>query len=81
MPLSEKWEFVLRGDLGGFGVSSDFTAVAAGGVLYSFNETISLDVQYKALWVDYENGSRSAPGYFAYDTVIHGPIIGLKLEF
>jgi hypothetical protein len=80
-PVSEKWQIVLRGDVGGFGAGSDFTAVAAGGILYSFNETISLDVQYKALWVDYEDGTRGTPGYFAYDTVTHGPLIGVKFEF
>jgi hypothetical protein len=81
MPMADKWKLVLRGDVGGFGVGSDFTAVAAGGILYSFNETFSLDVQYKALWVDYEDGTRGAPGYFAYDTVTHGPLVGLKFEF
>jgi hypothetical protein len=79
--MSEKWQIVLRGDVGGFGVGSDFTAVAAGGVLYSFTEALSLDVQYKALWVDYEDGTKGAPGYFAYDTVTHGPLIGLKIDF
>jgi hypothetical protein len=81
LPVSEKWQIVLRGDVGGFGVGSDFTAVAAGGILYSFTEALSLDVQYKALWVDYEDGTKGSPGYFAYDTVTHGQIIGLKIEF
>jgi hypothetical protein len=80
-PMSEKWKLVLRGDVGGFGAGSDFTAVAAGGILYNFNETISLDVQYKALWVDYEDGTRGTPGYFAYDTVTHGPLVGVKFDF
>jgi hypothetical protein len=80
-PMSEKWQIVLRGDVGGFGVGSDFTAVAAGGILYSFTEVLSLDVQYKALWVDYEDGTKGSPGYFTYDTVTHGPLIGLKIEF
>ena len=81
MPMADKWKLVLRGDVGGFGAGSDFTAVAAGGILYSFNETFSLDVQYKALWVDYEDGTKGSPGYFAYDTVTHGPLIGLRIDF
>jgi hypothetical protein len=40
-----------------------------------------MDLQYKALWVDYEDGSAGQAGYFAYDTVTHGPIVGLKIEF
>jgi hypothetical protein len=80
-PISEKWQVVLRGGVGGFSVGSDFTALAAGGILYSFTETFSLDLQYKALWVDYETGTKGDPGYFAYDTVTHGPLVGLKIEF
>ena len=80
-PMSEKWKLALRGDVGGFGVGSDFTASAAAGILYSFSKTISLDVKYRALWVDYENGTKGTPGYFAYDTVTHGPILGLIFEF
>jgi len=80
-PMSQKWKLALRGDVGGFGAGSDFTASAACGVLYSFGKTVSLDVKYRALWVDYENGTKGTPGYFAYDTVTHGPILGLIFEF
>ncbi len=79
--MKEKWKLVLRGDVGGFGAGSDFTASASGGVYYSFSETVSLDIQYKALWVDYEDGTKGTPGYFAYDTVTHGPILGIKFDF
>jgi len=80
-PLNDKWELQLRGDIGGFGLESDFTAVLATGIQYQLGETIDLDIQYKALWVDYESGSRGQPGYFEYDTVTHGPIIGLIFSF
>jgi hypothetical protein len=79
--MGEKWNLALRGDVGGFGAGSDFTASAAGGVLYSFSETLSLDVKYRALWVDYEDGTKGTPGYFAYDTVTHGAIVGLVIGF
>jgi len=79
--LSRDWELVLRGDIGGFGVSSDFSGLLAAGAHYRFRELISLDIQYKALWVDYEDGNRGTPGYFAYDTVTHGPVIGVIFEY
>jgi len=80
-PMKEKWKLVLRGDVGGFGATSDFTAAAHCGINYSFSETVSLTAKYKALWVDYEDGTKGTPGYFAYDTVTHGPILGVMFEF
>lgn len=79
--LGLDWRLVLRGDVGGFGVSSDFSSLLSAAIYYSFNELVSLDIQYKALWVDYEDGTRGTPGYFAYDTVTHGPVIGVIFEF
>lgn len=79
--LGLDWRLVLRGDIGGFGVSSDFSGLLSAAVHYSLSELVLLDIQYKALWVDYEDGTRGTPGYFAYDTVTHGPAIGVIFEF
>lgn len=79
--LSDRWQMQLRGDVGGFGIESDFTSVLSASFLYQFSQRFSLDLQYKAVWVDYEEGKSGQPGYFAYDTVTHGPIVGLKISF
>lgn len=81
IPMSEKFDLVLRGDIGGFGIASDFTSNITAGFHYRFTDMISLDVLYKALWVDYETGTSGFPGYFSYKTVTHGPILGLLFEF
>ncbi len=81
IPLSDSFELVFRSDVGGFGISSDFTALVAAGFHYRFTEMISLDVRYKALWVDYETGAEGTPDYFSYTTVTHGPILGVIFEF
>ncbi len=44
-------------------------------------KSIELDLQYKALAVDYETGTPGQKGYFMYDTITHGPIIGLVFKF
>jgi hypothetical protein len=45
-------------------------------------ESILLDLKYRALWVDYENdGTKGQPGYFEYDTVTHGSLIGFIFKF
>ncbi len=79
--LAEDWTFFVRGDIGGFGIASDFTALGNFGVMYDITKTVILNIQYKALWVDYETGTKNTPDYFAYDTVTHGPIIGLIFKF
>jgi hypothetical protein len=79
--ISDRWKMQLRGDVGGFGIEADFTSALSASFLYRFSERFSLDLQYRAMWVDYEEGNSGQPGYFAYDTVTHGPIVGLKIEF
>ena len=79
--VDDRWTFIARGDVGGFGLESDFTASLSTGFHFRMTESMILDVQYKATWVDYEDGSAGQPGYFAYDTVTHGPLIGLVFDF
>jgi len=80
-PMSDRWSLQGRADIGGFGVGSDFSYQLVAGFDFALSETLSLDMQYKALWVNYTTGKPGAPGYFKYDTVTHGPLIGLILNF
>lgn len=77
--LNENWSFRTRGDIGGG--ASDFTASASVGFLYKINESLELDIKYKALWVDYETGTQGTQSYYTYDTVTYGPLIGLTMKF
>jgi len=80
--LSARWASLLRGDIGGLGLESDFTSSVVAGARYQMSDNWLLDLQYKATWVDYDNGkTTSQPGYFAYDTVTHGPLIGAIYKF
>jgi hypothetical protein len=79
--LNEQWQMQLRGDIGGLGLEADFTSTLAASFRYSLSQSVDLDLQYKATWVDYESGSRGSPGYFQYDTVTHGPVIGVIFKF
>jgi opacity protein-like surface antigen len=80
-PVSERWTLSVQADIGGFGVGSDFSYAASAGAMYRFTETFAIDLKYRGLWVDYEDGTRGTPGYFAYDTVTHGPVVGLIINF
>ncbi len=80
-PMNENWSFRVRGDVGGFGIESDFSAVIEIGALYDINEDWQVDLRFKSLWVDYEEGAKGTADYFAYDTVNFGPIIGITYKF
>jgi len=80
-PINAKWALGLRGDVGGFGVKSDFSSAVGLSVFYHFKPSLVLELAYRATWVDFDDGTRQTPGYFAYDTVTHGPLIGLAFKF
>jgi hypothetical protein len=63
-PIGERWKMQLRGDVGGLGLEADFTSTLSAGFRFAMTQSIELDLQYKATWVDYESGSRGDPGYF-----------------
>lgn len=76
--LSERWSVLIRGDIGGFGVGSDFAWQAVGAVGYRWWTdfgSITLYGGYRALSQDYTNGD------FNWDLTVHGPIIGLRFTF
>ena len=76
-------ELLLRADVGGFDVGSQFSwnVLAA----YSFDFAVRNGVTYsgvlgyRALSVDYEKGSGASK--YEYDVVQHGPLVGLAIRF
>jgi hypothetical protein len=76
--LAESWEFLLRADVGGFGLGSDFAWQALGVLGWRFDifgAPSTLFAGYRALAQDYEDGG------FEWDVVAHGPIIGIEFRF
>jgi len=81
--LAPGQDLVLRADIGGFDVGSQFSwnALAA----YSWDIAVREGVTYsgvlgyRALDVDYEQGS--GLNKYEYDVLMHGPIVGLTVGF
>ena len=75
--------FVASGDVGGFGVGSQFSWQALAAINYDFcvrnNVTWSGMLGYKALFVDYSKGSGLTR--YEYDMTMHGPILGITARF
>ncbi|MET1411811.1 hypothetical protein ABVF61_06060 [Roseibium sp. HPY-6] len=80
--LNDKWSLYGTGNIGGFnfGFASDFTWGAQGGVGYHFNDSVALQLHYKATAVDFDN-DKSGIRNFQYDTITHGPLVGLVFNF
>lgn len=75
--FADKWALITRGDIGGFGVGSDFAWSASGLIDWRPWKHVGFLLGYRALYADYETGSGS--GKFAFDATMHGPIIGLNI--
>jgi hypothetical protein len=82
-PIAEQWNMRLSGDVGGFGIAdgADLTWSATATVMFRMSEKLILDLGYQALGVDYDNGKAANDGFFAYDTITHGPLVGLLIKF
>jgi len=79
--LNQRWKMQFIGDIGGMGIESKFTSNIDLGLQYKMTNLLTLDIKYKATWVNYESGKSGQVDYFQYDTVTHGPIIGLIFNF
>ena len=80
--FSEHVFLLFAGDVGGFGVGSDFAWSVTGLFGYRW-QAAGLDwavlAGYKALGQDYETGS--GVRRFRWDTTMHGPVLGLSVRF
>ena len=76
-------ELVLRGDIGGFGLGSDFSWQAIGAYGFDLGTyqgiTFSGVIGYRALYVDYAQGEGRRR--YEFDMLQHGPVLGLSARF
>ncbi len=74
---------VLRGDIGGFGVGSNFSRQALAALNYDFcvrnNVTWSGMIGYRALYVDYSRGAGLT--HYEYNMTKYGPMFGISARF
>ena len=77
--IKDKWLFQLRGDVGGFGIGSDFTWQAQAYFGYRFSKLFQLTAGYRILSIDYEKSTGSEP--FVFDIDEFGPVIRFGFNF
>jgi hypothetical protein len=78
-PLSERWWLGVHGDVGGFGVGSELAWQAYANIGFRASDLVSLIVGYRALDMDYEDGS--GDDLFRYDVLTAGPQLGVAFRF
>jgi len=74
--LTDKLALNLEGDVGGFGVGSDFTWNAQGSFAYQFTHLISAFAGYRVLYVDYKASTSNR-----FQETIQGPLGGVTFRF
>ena len=81
MPFALAWSFTVRGDLGGFGVGSDFAWQGVGTLRWQASDNLGLLAGYRYIDMDYNNGKNKDGKYFEYDMALSGPALGLVFAF
>lgn len=75
IPIADAWWANVRGDIGGFGVGSDFAWQAVANLRWQASERIGVLLAYRYMDIDYENGE--GRNYFLYDMAFSGPALGV----
>jgi hypothetical protein len=73
VPLSDKWRFSARGDIGALGSDSSRQAVLH--FRYQLRERTALDLGYHYFHTQHENGD------FEYEVTLKGPFVGVAYQF
>jgi hypothetical protein len=73
--LSDRWDFELRGDVGGFGVSSEFTYQMMALFHWDISESLAIPFGYRVL------GYQINQDDILMDTRMAGMVLGLDIRF
>lgn len=79
LPINDRWSTNVRGDIGGFGVGSDFSWQAIATLRWQATPTLGVLAAYRFLSMDYESGRNA--NYFKYDVDSQGPALGVVMSF
>lgn len=77
--IKEKWLFQVKGDLGGFGIGSDFTWQLQAYAGYRFSKLFQVSAGYKILSIDYDKGVDKER--FIYNVDTSGPVVRFGFNF
>lgn len=74
-PISERWHIIARGDLGGFGFSSELTVNLMAGAGFNMTKHSSLFLGYRYLMLDFNDDE------YLVDLTAEGFALGVEFNF
>lgn len=77
--VKDKWLLQFRGDVGGFGLGSDFSWQIQANVGYRFSKLFQTTIGYRYIGINYDKGDGIER--FQYDVDTYGPVIRLGFNF
>ncbi len=78
-PFADQWSLGVRGDIGGFGIGSDFAWQGVGMLRLQVSPGFGVLFAYRYLSNDYDEGKGA--NYFRYDMSMQGPALGVVFTF
>lgn len=79
IPMGDKWFLQGRGNIGGWGVGSDFFWQAQGHIGYRISDRFLMEAGYRVIGIDYDHGS--GRDRFIYDMTTFGPQLKFGFTF
>ena len=77
--FADRWSLGARGDIGGFGVGTEFQWNVAGLVMWQPWKHVALAAGYRVLDQDYDKGD--GRDRYVFDATIHGPLAGIDIRW
>ena len=77
--IHDKWLLQFRGDIGGFGIGSDFSWQIQANAGYRFSELFQTTIGYRYISIDYDKGEHL--DRFLYDVDTYGLVVRLGFNF
>ncbi len=77
--IADKWNLNLYGDIGGFGVGSEFTWQTLGIIEFWPWQHVGFKGGYRALNYEFEDDEGATK--FELDLLLHGPILGVSFQW
>jgi len=78
-PAGKKFIGQFRGEIGGFGIGSDFSWQVQALAGYRFSKLFDMTAGYRAIGLDYSSGEGA--NAFIYDVITFGPVIRFGFSF
>ena len=73
--ITDRWQATAMGNVGGFGIGSEFAWEAYGGVSYAFTKSIQGELGFRYLSIDYQSDRTKL------DLQLYGPALGVTFRF